>query len=892
MIETANNSQEIFRSGSRWLRADFHLHTKVDKEAFQNWDPESGKSFKKEYVNTLKERGIRVGIITNHNKFDYSEFKSLRKQARKEGIFLLPGVELSIKDGQSGIHVCIVFEPPNWLGEDDFINRFLGRAFPHLTKPQRENNNAHSKWNLSELLENLNEEFEHHHRDSFVISAHIDQDKGLFKEFNESRIEELFNNPLFEKFVLGFQKVTSRDTKQIIQNSFNGYSPAFVEGSDCKNFETIGKSRKEDGKPVKCFIKIGDFNFSAVKYALMDSNRNQCAAGEPAPSQAYITNVRFQTAGDAPLAGKEVYLNPNLNCLIGIRGSGKSTLLEAIRFGLGVKLKSEADPDAYKRDLVKRTLRSGGRVIIDLLDKHSRHYHVERIYGDRPAIYRDGSRLPQFSLENLINVLYFGQKELSRIGTEGFSQDLMEKFFGANMGLVREQIEEGEKRVLQLINEMKHIDEVSSKIKETEEEIAGLNYDIAIFKDREVDKKLNRQVTYNHDKTHLSNMVETGEGSFSDLNQVIENYEERIADLEDYESKENTTLFEQVFSTWKGIHEKVEKIKTIISIADEDIKELKTYEREISKNIQQLQDEFAEIKRSVDLEELNADEYINASKRLNILKTKLKELKKRAAEREKIQTDLKDQLSRLRTLWNDEYQILQQSIDDLNKRDLTIQVELDYRGNREAFKEFLEKIVQGSGITEIKIKKIIKSYYDPIEIYFDLKDEDSKLHQILKGGMHPQKFIKYFEKNISAALTYQVPNKYILKYHGKDIRKHSLGQRASAIMVFLLARQENDLIIIDQPEDDIDNQSIYKDVIKELNKLKGKTQFIFATHNPNIPVLGESEQVFTCAFEGGKMNVQAGSIDTAQTQREIINIMEGGRDAFEKRERKYQEWMN
>lgn len=166
-----------------------------------------------------------------------------------------------------------------------------------------------------------------------------------------------------------------------------------------------------------------------------------------------------------------------------------------------------------------------------------------------------------------------------------------------------------------------------------------------------------------------------------------------------------------------------------------------------------------------------------------------------------------------------------------------------------------------------------------------MKDEDSDLYEILSGGTHFQKFSEYFQNNISAALTFQVPNQYILKYHGKNIQGHSLGQRASAIMVFLLARRENDLIIIDQPEDDIDNQSIYNDVISELNHLKGKTQFIFATHNPNIPVLGESEQVFTCRFEGSKMAVQQGSIDTPQTQHAIIDIMEGGEDAFEQREK-------
>ena len=175
------------------------------------------------------------------------------------------------------------------------------------------------------------------------------------------------------------------------------------------------------------------------------------------------------------------------------------------------------------------------------------------------------------------------------------------------------------------------------------------------------------------------------------------------------------------------------------------------------------------------------------------------------------------------------------------------------------------------------------------DIYEDLEKEHSKIHDLLSDTQF-FKFKQGFIDNLRDLLTYQVPNRYILKYKGKNISEHSLGQRASALVVFLLARQENDLIIIDQPEDDIDNQSIYEDVIRELNDLKEQTQFIFATHNPNIPVLGECEQVFCCRFEQERIQIRIGSIDHPEIQDAIIEIMEGGREAFEQRKRKYSLW--
>ncbi|WP_262232418.1 ATP-binding protein, partial [Escherichia coli] len=77
-----------------------------------------------------------------------------------------------------------------------------------------------------------------------------------------------------------------------------------------------------------------------------------------------------------------------------------------------------------------------------------------------------------------------------------------------------------------------------------------------------------------------------------------------------------------------------------------------------------------------------------------------------------------------------------------------------------------------------------------------------------------------------------------IEFRGKPLEQHSLGQRASALMLFVLNQQDNDVVIIDQPEDDLDNQTIYDDVIKIIRAMKPRTQFIFATHNANIPVLG------------------------------------------------------
>ena len=75
---------DIFKNGSSWIRADFHLHTKADKEFIYSGEENSFISL---YVDKLKEQKIRLACITNHNKFDKNEFKALSKKSRKEEIY-------------------------------------------------------------------------------------------------------------------------------------------------------------------------------------------------------------------------------------------------------------------------------------------------------------------------------------------------------------------------------------------------------------------------------------------------------------------------------------------------------------------------------------------------------------------------------------------------------------------------------------------------------------------------------------------------------------------------------------------------------------------------------------------------------------------------------------
>ncbi len=93
-------------------------------------------------------------------------------------------------------------------------------------------------------------------------------------------------------------------------------------------------------------------------------------------------------------------------------------------------------------------------------------------------------------------------------------------------------------------------------------------------------------------------------------------------------------------------------------------------------------------------------------------------------------------------------------------------------------------------------------------------------------------------------------------------------------------------MLIDQPEDNLDNHFIYETVVDSILRLKSRRQMIFITHNANIPVLGEAELVVVMNSDGQRGFVEkAGSVD--ECRNEIIDLLEGGEEAFELRRKRY-----
>lgn len=123
----------------------------------------------------------------------------------------------------------------------------------------------------------------------------------------------------------------------------------------------------------------------------------------------------------------------------------------------------------------------------------------------------------------------------------------------------------------------------------------------------------------------------------------------------------------------------------------------------------------------------------------------------------------------------------------------------------------------------------------------------------------------------------------------KNMRNLSKGQQCTALLNVLLV-ENTDPLIIDQPEDNLDNSYIAESFVDSIRKFKSDRQYIFATHNANIPVFGDAELIVTLNEEDGKGKIidnGIGSIDSNNVKQHVIKLLEGGKEAFEIREKKY-----
>ncbi len=267
----------------------------------------------------------------------------------------------------------------------------------------------------------------------------------------------------------------------------------------------------------------------------------------------------------------------------------------------------------------------------------------------------------------------------------------------------------------------------------------------------------------------------------------------------------------------------------------------------------------------------------------------------------------------------DEHRLLHQELNG-KKRSVFKQIEENRKGLTEKRRDFLLRVLQNNEFVNIEIipfgdnwdsiekeirnilncgERFGRDINNLKEIYHRNGDNrievlKEKIRLIRNGEETPEdnRFANYLESlppesMINLALWFPGDNlKVTFSTDGgnpQQIEQGSPGQKTAALLAFILS-YGNEPLLLDQPEDDLDNKLIYNLIVKQLRETKNKRQVIVVTHNANVVVNGDAEMVLPLEIAGGETRVrQAASIQESEVRQAICNILEGGQQAFEQR---------
>jgi energy-coupling factor transporter ATP-binding protein EcfA2 len=866
--------KNLFPRGAEWVRADFHLHTLKEpgksRAKFRAEFRDRENEFAKEWVARLVAEDVRIAVVTNHNFFDVNEFKALRRQARKEDILVLPGLELGVNAGKGGVHTLVVFSP-DWVDDqaaNDGIDRFLCSQF---------NSNPDEGCRSHDDLAGCLAKLDGYRKDYFIVFAHVDSDNGLFHELDAGQLKHVIEKcgDRWER-VLGLQKVKTPD---YVQQTWPGQTlPAFVEGSDPRDsIEEVGKSDRS------CWLKVGDLSFESVKFALTHHPQRVRNTPPETRSGPVIHSVRFE---GGRLGGGEYGLSDQLTTLIGSRGSGKSAVLECLRYALDFEPGQNADAK-YKNDLVKAMLANGGVVIVTGQNEHDQVVEVRRPLGLDPQVTLEGKPTRLRPRDVFPNVLYFGQKDLGN-RHEGFEAEFFAMLTGATTPDDRHQEAQLVLAVRQAVTEYQSVLKAKGLDEEYAQEAEKLRHQLEVYAKKGVDQQLAALTAFDADRRLVAELREQFSKFCDGFGQIDTDWREVLRDWPVLKSESLKEPAERLAK----LSEMVQSLKTdydrlVAGLLGATV-ELDAIHSRLQDAGRERQEEFSQLLRELDAPGLDLDAYRKMKSRYGQL-VKLLQAASNRVQAE--QSALSQVLTAAQNLYGFRVEMHRRESAALTECAQSIpeaiQLSSRFEGDQEAFGQFLSTHLRGTGFRAISRDKLTTELSNGLAVF----QHRDKLHETLGATADVEKLRTALFQNLAEFLTFRVPDHRQITFNGTPIDRLSLGQRATAILTLLTSLDRYPVMLLDQPEDDLDNETIFRHVVEPLLERKKQCQFVIATHNANIPVLGDAEQIHACReVEHGKYDHESGSLDCPATSQTIVNIMEGGAEAFLRRLKVLQQW--
>ena len=932
--------------GARWFKADLHIHTVDDHPggrarlpdglSGKPADPEVLLRYARRFLKGLVASGVQVAGITPHSPRAGSGpetsavWKIVDEWNRgedddgvpfREKVFaVFPGFEPNVNDGASGVHLLFLFDAE--IGRDRYLALYDaimdGRApwersalrltprdaeaiFRTLDRQQSESDRSDARWAY------------------IALAPHFQRTHGVLHGMR-SELLERFPCRLLAGYELGDDKLpqeveTRKKPGRFLLPFMEAHRQAFFHASDAYSIDQLGQRYT--------WLKLASPRIEALRQAFIASDsririgfeRGEDGVLRPIGDTPDVTLNRrpwlkeVEVRGPASFfgggdGGTCIRFSPDLTCIIGGSMTGKSTLLD----GLRVHVEAPPPNDASIRGQVE----GRGR---NVFGAGSPEVRLD-CPGSNPTV-TDFERWP---------AQFFAQSELQRLSLE---VSAVEKILARLVPSEAQGIEERNEglqvldgRLMDLAKQLAWLDENLAEAEQAHERAANARKALAAFSEAGVDglHSAGRKLVRWEEAKRSVEVIR------SDIRQVSESIAAFEApELEDGLAKvvESGGVKLPRFdleTRWKRLDEQIQAAEQEISAWIDDVARIVEF---LGKNQERLRVEVerALAERGLDAARLKEIQELNRHAAfLPSYEANLDETREHLAESEssfgrvqgerwevvKAQREAFDRVMsqverefggriRARRIDNGVAKPLDAFLRPLKQKGITRwwnDLAEDRKPAPEKLAELLDRELTKRRYWKKAFDDSVTPQHPDPEAVPDLLE--NPLREVGMSDAVGQTFIESLTRAKQRELAaLRCPDRYFLELRMDDgsyrrLDELSGGQRVSVLLSLLLETEDSRPLVIDQPEDELDNRFLFETVLPALKKLKGRRQVIMATHNPNVVVNGDADMVIQLEATANRGGIAcSGAIEESAVRDAIVRTVDGGEEAFRLRRRKY-----
>lgn len=905
-------------ASAKWWKFDFHNHTPASDDYGKGPDQTQHRQIShKDWLLNYMRQGIDCVAVTDHNSGAWIDpLKRALQELASEGhpdyrtLYLFPGIEITV---QGNIHILAIFGPDKTTSD---IDSLLGAVRYRATKGKSD---GCSECSVFEVIDEIARS------GGLAIPAHVDQANGLFTVFSGNSLEQVLDNK--NVFAMEVTDLAQAKPQLYISKSLNW---AEVLGTDSHHPSGTGGQRYPGSHFT--WVKMSEPSFDGLRLALIDGalslKRSDCFIGDPnAHGQLAIESI---VADDAKYLGRgqsfSCQLNPWLNTIIGGRGTGKSTSLEFLRIAL--KRKGEI-PKSLEKEFTKYSQTSSDRQDEGLLKdatkitvgfrKDGGRFRITWSNADNTHVIEEETAPGTWSasegdIAQRFPVRIYSQKQIFELAKH--PQALLQVVDDAPAVNHRDWQLEWDELVSKYLSLRAQEREIQSGLQE-ESIIKGQLEDVKrklhVFeKASHADVLKTYQLRQNQGKA-IDSWEKTWEGSAEEVRDISGGLLPPELDSQHFDF--GNTDDKELIDAAAGIRATFEKLQSEMnSIAQriDDAKSAWSQARpglEISKKITTANQEYTDL-----LGQLRAagagdpSAYSALVKQRQDLEEKLKGFNKKRETLAQHQKSAEECLAKLHEHRAKITNLREDFLKDTLVGNSYVQINVIPFGNKitveEEFRNLIDRgnggfdrdigVVDGDeGLLATLTQNSSKTMEEKIAA---LKSSLLAIHAndtTAVAASKDRRFVSHIQgltpEQLDRIRCWFPDDSLDVRYSLKDgesfkpVEQGSPGQKTAALLAFILS-YGNEPLVLDQPEDDLDNHLIYDLIVTQLREIKQKRQVLVVTHNANIVVNGDAENVIALDVRSGQTRiVTQGGLQEHSIRDEICRVMEGGKEAFDQR---------